>query len=231
MHRNTIPHPIRRPPFWARAVAIAACLNFLAGCAEDAPDNLLMTVQGQFFGNDKTFTRNDIDRIPYATLVANIGSGPQSILVLGRFDRDRLHWISADRIAFVTRYGRVVESAGLPEDRSTTRWLKTADPLTISQDLLPDRSEVEYLVDFPEMNRYSIAVKCDFTRDGREQINILGVAHDTIRWRETCDVPTVDWEFDNLFWRDAETGYVWQSEQNIAPEIPPMFIQVGKTPE
>jgi hypothetical protein len=61
-------------------------------------------------GDDLRVTRADIDRIPYASIAVRMGDGPQALLVLGRYDGDKLDWISAEHEVIVTRRGRLVKT-------------------------------------------------------------------------------------------------------------------------
>jgi hypothetical protein len=34
------------------------------------------------------------------------------------------------------------------------------------------------------------------------------------------------WNFDNEYWTDKMTGYVWRSSQHIHPKAPPLILEV-----
>ena len=37
-----------------------------------------------------------------------------------------------------------------------------------------------------------------------------------------------DWDFENRYWVDPETGFVWVSEQHVNPDLDPLQISVLK---
>lgn len=176
---------------------------------------------------DVPLTRQQINQIPYATLGAKVGKGPRSLLVLGRIDGDELHWISADRAALVTRHGRLVKSAGFPENLKDTHIVGT-DPMTSNLRQLDRSTEWTRLIDLMPDYRYGIPVKSKFEIMAEEKIEILELSFDTILVHETCQAPLLDWEFENRYWVDRQSGFIWKSLQHLAPRIPPISIEIFK---
>ena len=63
---------------------------------------------------------------------------------------------------------------------------------------------------------------------GRETIGILDKNHDTLVVRERNQAKTFRWSFDNMYWLDFQTGFVWKSVQHFEPSNPPVVIQITK---
>ena len=178
---------------------------------------------------DAAIDRAQLESLPYASLFTRIGSGPAGSMILGKIDGHDLHWVSADRAVLVTRNGRVVQSGGFPEELRGTRFL-TPDPLaTFSSDFrLPQT--VRRQVDVPARALYSSIISANWQMDGSETIDILGKSFDTIRFREICKMPAHGLEFENYFWRDPQSGFVWKSFQHWVPGGPPVTMEVVKPP-
>ena len=102
----------------------------LAGCGESKLARTIVDAyQLAIVGRpDVPINRSTVTNLPYASIAAKIGKGPKSLLILWRQEQDDLHWLSADNAAIVTRKGRVVKTAGLPEILVDTRSLST-DPV------------------------------------------------------------------------------------------------------
>ena len=64
----------------------------------------------------------------------------------------------------------------------------------------------------------------------REKIEILEREYDVILIKEIVENKRIQWKHENLFWVDAETGFVWKSLQQIAPNVPPIVLEITKAP-
>jgi hypothetical protein len=204
-----------------------ACLT--AGCAEspviiNAYEALKHTIVGM---PDVTISRDVVSKIPYATISAKIGSGPKSILILGRKENDDLHWISEDRAVIVTRHGRVVKTFGFPENLKNTQ-MTARDPL--NRLLHKGKSSLKFrrTIDVDLGNKYSLPVHSTFHYSGPREIEIAGIAIKTILYSEENFVLTTNWSFKNKYWVDIYDGFIWKSSQVIAKSFAPIEIEVLK---
>lgn len=46
--------------------------------------------------------------------------------------------------------------------------------------------------------------------------------------RERNDARSLRWSFDNEYWLDFQSGYVWRSIQHFSPDSDPIAIEVFK---
>jgi hypothetical protein len=69
---------------------------------------------------------------------------------------------------------------------------------------------------------------------GTTRIAILGQARTVLRVDEQLDAPVADYRATNHYWVDPDDGFVWKSEQQIAPGLTITLVQLrpyrGKTP-
>lgn len=176
-------------------------------------------------GDDLHLTRADIDRIPYASIAIRVGDGPQALLVLGRYDGDKLDWISAEHEVVVTRRGRVVKTYGLPQDLSETVFL-TADPVGQPSRAVAAAQSCLRTLDLEPGHHDGVVVSSRFEKIGDEAVDILGERIPAELWQERGAAAQLAWEFVNLYWIDPNSGYVWKSRQSAAPSLPPLEIIV-----
>ena len=64
----------------------------------------------------------------------------------------------------------------------------------------------------------------------QEEVSILGHKRTLLLIEERILNSYIRWEHTNKYWVDEKTGYVWQSLQMIAPNLPPISIQITKKP-
>jgi hypothetical protein len=61
---------------------------------------------------------------------------------------------------------------------------------------------------------------------GDDNVEIFGSRIPTRHIVEHCTVEALKWNFDNEFWKDRTSGYVWRSSQHIHPKSPPIILEV-----
>ena len=221
------------PSGLSRRETLAAALGLLAaGCADSLkipvlanfPDAMRFAVLGQ---PDIPLKRDDVTKLPYASITAKIGKGPRSLLVLGRYDGDDLHYLSADRVAVVTRKGRLVKTAGLPQNLKNTQ-TSVGDPVAGRLHELTESARFVRTVDIDPGSYYGMPIVSVFEPLGPVTLTILEIEFDTVLVRERNTAKTMRWSYDNYYWVDAYDGFVWKSVQHIVRAFPPIEIEVLK---
>lgn len=175
---------------------------------------------------DTPITREQVEALPYASLLARIGKGPRSLLVLAEQNGEELRWLSADKAMLVTRRGRIVRTAGLTHDLSGTR-LPHGDALGRTATALSGAS-LERFIDLQSQFRYGTPMVSTFAVAGPESIEILGRSYNTVRVVESCRCTQLNWTFTNTWWIDAKTGFVWKSLQWVTQDMPMFELTVLK---
>ena len=61
-------------------------------------------------------------------------------------------------------------------------------------------------------------------------IEILGREYEVVVIKEVVENEIIDWRHENFFWVDKESGFVWKSLQQIAPNVPPISLEITKAP-
>jgi hypothetical protein len=177
---------------------------------------------------DVEITRDVVDKIPYATISAKIGKGPRSILVLMRVQGRDLYWVSADAATIVTRDGRIVKTAGLPDNLRVTMFDRP-DPVAFTLHDLKSDIEFRRTIDFDSGNLFGLRVVSTLSPIGTERISIAGLDIETVQIREENTVlDSIRWNFTNDYWVDSIDGFVWKSRQHISPKFAPIDFEVLK---
>jgi hypothetical protein len=209
-----------------RIAGVSALVAMAAGCAGSNSSNDALRVGGLLFGaitgQSEQVTRARAASIPYASLGVQLGSSGQGIAVLNKRAGDNRYWASGESILFVTRAGRVVETVGLPYDLS-----RVEPRVRGGGDGTPGTArEFALMYDFRSMGAYNVVAHCTDTDEGPETITILDAPIETRHHVERCNAEQLDWSFENEFWLDAKTGFVWQSVQDIHPRSPKLYVTV-----
>ena len=77
---------------------------------------------------------------------------------------------------------------------------------------------------------FNMKLKVSYKRVGFEEVIILDKKRELILIEENIENSYIRWKYSNKYWVDKNTGYVWESIQEIAPDISPIFIQIRNKP-
>lgn len=206
---------------------MAACVALagtLAGCGSDSDysklGGMIWQSVGSIGGEGAPIARDQAAGVAFASIGLRYGSNPEAMLILAEKNAGGSEWLAGTQVSVITRDGRIVHTVGLPHNISGVQ-----GPIADSG---PDAAPgaYHYLYDFAERRVFGVVVNCTQQDAGPERIDIIGAAHSTRRILETCHAPQADWNFKNEFWRDASSGAVLKSEQNIHPASETITLEV-----
>ena len=172
-----------------------------------------------------------VGAIPYASLRMKIGKGSAGLLILESVEKKSYTWVSADNVFIViNKNGRIIETAGLTNNLTESLTTKLEDAFfkdVTNQDLIV-KTKRHITLDNPPVN--SLPLEVSLKLIGIEEVVILGQKKELQLVEEQIENKYIRWKFTNKFWLDPETGFVWKSIQQIAPNIPPVLYEVTKKP-
>jgi hypothetical protein len=197
---------------------------FLGACASNSDiaqvsDFLLTSV---VTSNEK-IPRERVAAVPFATMGMELGSSAQALLVLGTITQDELDWFAGERVFVRTRSGRVIRTAGLPYDLGGLRDLSTT---SMVRGTGGNSAPQLFSLDFPDLGVFGATAQCSLRDMGDDSVEIFGSLIPTRHIVQHCTVQALRWNFDNDFWEDRMSGYVWRSSQHIHPKSPPLILEV-----
>jgi hypothetical protein len=218
-------------PSRRRLIAGVAALS-LSSCG--GPNQVFgeagQTLRNVVFGPPETpIPRATVAKLPYASITAKVGDLPRGLMLLGRMAGQDLHWVSSNRVALITRRGRLVKTVGMPQDLRDMRMLGE-DPLAQGPHRLNQPVSYARALNLERPEYYELLVDSVLTPVGPRRITILEIEFDTVLLTERNSARTINWRFENQFWVDPEDGFVWKSAQHIGREVPVLNIEVTKPP-
>jgi hypothetical protein len=211
------------------AFALALCS---AGCSSDGTSDygqLFQYVSSAWTGRDTAVTHEQASAIPYASLGVRIGDGPEQMLVLATGDNSKSSWTSASHFVLQTEYGRIVQSVGFAADIDGLQ-SQAGEKISSPADSIASARTEKFLADFGNIHRYSVPITCKIGPTGNEPITILGSAINTVHVTEICYAALLDWNFENSYWIDPQSGLVWRSVQYVHPNTDPIETETLRPP-
>jgi hypothetical protein len=232
---SSLPKP-GRGPIARRALGAAGILLIASGlqsCSSEGNadwSQMYSVVKDAWSKDSDGVSLAEAASVPYASLGIREGSGPERLLVLATDTNGERIWTSAAGVAITTRGGRVVRTAGFAHDLGGLGTGAVGGDAH-SGDVTAVRHKLQWWADFPDLGLYQVSISCEDVPAGTEVITILGKDLRTIRVDENCHSEQLDWTFQNSFWINPATGFVWSSIQEIHPKLAPIAIEILRPPE
>lgn len=205
-----------------RSALLGAGTFLLAGCGNSRNPNLAAAADlARKFFADRAFTDDDVERIPFASIGVQVGGAPEALVVLATVDGDTLTWIAADHAMIQTRHGRIMRFR--TGDIEVVSVASNEDPIAAGA-VAP--ANFIRLLDFPKKKLYSVPAESSVAETGQARVTLLKGEILTRSFTETGISHPLGWEFENHFYLDLDNKRVWQSNQTVAPQLPPIKIRV-----
>ena len=166
-----------------------------------------------------------IQNIPYASMLLQIGKGPNGLVILERKRGQQYVWVSADEIYLVLKKGKIVETRGLSNNLIDT----FQSSLPFKEIIGGEVKELQgyYSYDNPPLRNLSLNFEYEVI--GKELVQILGSSKELLRIEEKGISEILGWKFTNIYWVD-ENYLVWKSSQTLSPKLPKINYTVTKKP-
>jgi hypothetical protein len=213
----------RTLPAWLLLLACPLLLG-LHGCSELSRSSvkaMRLAVKGR---PQVQPTAAEVAAKPYFQLQASSPEG-SAVLILGNVDGGRQAWYGNHGVVVFIEHGRVVQTTGLGQDLDGVQ-LPADDPFARGLQTLTGPVSYHMRKDWSPGYRYGVPVDATLTPAGREQISILDQTHDVLRVDEQLDVPSLHYRVTNHYWVDPRDGFIWKSEQQVAPGLSLQLVQL-----
>jgi hypothetical protein len=197
----------------------------LASCALESSDTaqISMKLYQSVIGHGTKVAHDAAAAVPFASIGVEAGSSDQTMLVLGTNNFGDLAFYSANHIMIMTNHGRIVATAGLPNNLNR---LQISNKSMLPEFAPSVGAHYQLFYDFGDLGLYSMNANCTSNDGGPENIEILGTKIRTRHIVEDCNMASIGWSFENEYWTDADSGYIWRSVQSPHPKLPALTIEV-----
>lgn len=203
-----------------RAGACGLAGLLLAGCSPIAAtsyDTLKLAISGP----ESVVTTELINTLARPALIARMGNS-EALLVRASRYRLTSEWHGAEQ-GLVTRNGRLIQTAGVPENADILAPLLPDDPF-LGDLREADGVEVTRLIDLPDRYLTGLPQQANYRVGPLESLEIMGVDRQLQRIEETIRMPALSLKATNYYWLDPASGQVVASKQHLVPELPPLFL-------
>jgi len=206
-------------------------VTLLLGCGTNSDQARYATLVWRLVsGNRGEVSRDHAAAVPFASIGVAIVRSDDGLLRLGLAEGERQEWYARTQMLAMNN-GRIVQSQGFPYNLSRLE-VRRADGGTLATAGAPPPGiDYSQVIDFQDLSLVGANAACRSNDTGQESIEILGTALTTQHVVEDCRIAVIDWSFENEFWVDPDTGFVWQSRQYVHPKLSPLSFRVLRPPQ
>ncbi|MEM7211196.1 MAG: YjbF family lipoprotein [Pseudomonadota bacterium] len=223
---------------WLRAGALLL-FGALAGCSskgDTTGERLGPLLQNTLLGGPifsdpepapkpRVFTRAELNEIPFATVAVRDDKDNRVFVVPLADNGGYVVYQDAGRRGFAMRGGLIVSTQGLNYNLAAVRHA-IEDPIATPTPVAnwPKSVYRSYQFRLRSEKDFAITTSCSYGAGVPERIEIIELFFNTLRIEETCS-NTVR-SFQNVYWADPNTGFIWRSEQWVGPKNDPFKTEI-----
>ena len=214
-----------------RAALAIGLTSLVLGCGTNSDQARYANLAWRLVSGQRgEVSREQASAIPFASLGVAIGRNDEGLMVLGLDEGERQEWYARTQMLAMNN-GRIVQSQGFPYNLNRLE-LRLRDGGTIpTRGAPPVGTDYSLVADYRDLSLIGTGATCRSADTGEESIEILGTSLTTRHVVEDCRIALIDWSFENEFWIDPDTGFVWQSRQYVHPKLPRVTFRVLRPPQ
>jgi len=194
---------------------------FLLGCSTNREESVLSVQSSQsYLGllKNNELSKEQAAQFPYSVLQVALDDGHKVLMPLGYLEGKQQQWFSTDLFSFTTRGGRISQIYNTDEEISNIERVDFYKNITL-QTMKPKQSfNLVVEMDFLTQKRFGVKAFLTVEVKGMEERVLWGVPVSLLRVEEKVFIPSMDFEFTNLYWKDPNTHFIWESVQKWGPK-------------
>lgn len=203
----------------------------VAGCSSstvDSVDTLRLAIRGP----QPLLSVEQVNQLGQPLLLARWGMS-QASLVRSSERNNLVEWRGNSQV-LALQHGRLVMSAGLPEQADLLLSLATNDPFVTGLQHITDGQQLTRQVDFPQRYLTGVPQHASYRKGPLESMTIMGRRLQLQRIDEQLDMPAIGFQTTNQYWIEPDSGRILHSRQTLLPGLPPLTLtllepQAGKS--
>tara|TARA_R110000796_G_scaffold54365_1_gene127162 strand:- start:19769 stop:20431 length:663 start_codon:yes stop_codon:yes gene_type:complete len=203
---------------YAGALCVIALV--LAGC-NSSTSTAYRTLSLAISGPESSISAEQVNRLGRPGLLATYGLS-ETLLVLANRAGTWAEWHGPQQM-LVTRNGRLVQTAGIPDKGDVLAPLLPDDPFLGDLRSL-NGQEITRNIDMPARFLTNIPQHARYRTGPMEMIEIMGVERELQRVDEAITMPSIGFSTINYYWVDPATGTVLASAQHLADDLPVLYL-------
>lgn len=217
--------------FKAYWLCVILSVFVLSGCTTNREDSHVVSQSKQSYLallKDNELSKEQAEALPYAVLQVSLNDEHTIIMPLGYLEREQQQWFSKDLLSFSTKNGRVIQIYNTDEEISAIERVDFYRDVYLSS--VKPRQFFQFVVsmDFLTQKRFGVKGFLKVQVKGMEERFLWGKPVPLLRIEEQVSIPSMNFQFTNLYWKDPKTNFIWESIQKWSPNALKIHYKVVK---
>lgn len=205
---------------------LAGCFSQRTGILERMFDLALGQLSDEAVEVAPQPTRDQLSQIPFAMIaLSRPGSEARGFIVPVADTGGYVVYQDPFRRSVVLNGAQMTGTYGFGYDLAAVKG-QLDDPIAVQRPVRdwPSTLVRNYQFKLQNAPHFEITVQCVLEFVSRETIEIVELSFDLAKVQERCS--NAKRTFENTYWADPATGYIWKSQQWIGPKVEPFIIEV-----
>lgn len=187
----------------------------VSACTSSLMDGTYKSISSAVKGveYDIDFSRSDIEKTPFAKIKITHPYGT-SLLVLNHVIDKQEYWLAKSGSFLVLKDGLIIKTYGL--DNDLTQLIEIDSPFANGLHINDAGKSYKKLFSFEgNPSRFNLEATANLVFSGKEKVRILDSSYELFHFVESVEIPSIAGVFENEYWADPETGFIFKSVQFI----------------
>jgi len=212
-------------------VSMFLVIFLFSGCSTNREESYLLAQKGSSYLNllkNNELTKEQASQLSYSVVQVSLNDGHKILMPLGYLEAGHQQWFSKDLFSFTTENGRIVQIYHTDEEISAIERIDFYKNVNL-QTIKP-KQNFSFIVeiDFLTQKRFGVKAFLTIRVVGTEERLLWGEPVSLLRIEEHVYIPSMNFEFTNLYWKDAQTNFIWESRQKWGPDALTIHYKVLK---
>jgi hypothetical protein len=173
-------------------------------------------------------TKLEAEKLPYAAMTVSFNKQQSVLMPLGYLSNNQQKWYSQDRVGFTTQNARIVQVYNVQSEITAIDTHVLWKRFDVTSMALNQVVTLPIELDFLSLNRFSVKGSLTLQGVGFEERLLWNEPVRLFRIEEQVSIPSMNYVYTNIYWKDPITHFVWESVQKWGPEVPTVHYQVVK---
>jgi len=202
------------------------------GCTTNKDTPSLFSSLSSYYGitsKELSFSKSAVKKMKNKPILkVSLNDGFFGIMILEKKSTNIQTWHSSDLVSFTTKNARINQFYHPNSDISLIKVISKNEKINLMNIALNQQIYRQLEIDFLSLKRFSVKAKVLIKAVKYEERVLWGEKVNLLRIEEHVVIPSINFSFINLYWKDSETNFVWESIQKWGEESPKLHYQVIK---
>jgi hypothetical protein len=217
--------------FFVHAVFLILGLSFISGCSTNREQPGIFAEFYKAYdalGDNLNLSKVEAKKLAFSAMQVSLNDQHQILMPLGHLSAKQQKWYSQDRFSFTTESGRITQIYNVESEISSIGANALWKRFDLNSIALNQKLQAPITLDFLTLNRFAVKGYAIIQGVVLEDRVLWGEPVRLLRIEEQVVIPSMNYTYTNIYWKDTKTNFIWESVQKWGPDVPEIHYRVVK---